>query len=114
MSRRGEELKLRLAAGRCGDHRHGAAGAPEPLEPAVEVSRRRVLELETALQLAILQRQPRGVGAPARARDVHPERPLCGQEDPGVARPGPAIFTYLTEKLDESLEEPMGPKENRQ
>ena len=29
-------------------------------------------------------------------------------DGPSVTRPGPAIFAYLNEKLEESLEEPMG------
>eukprot|EP00913_Durusdinium_trenchii_P010692 g10032.t1 len=62
---RRSELKLRLAAGRCRDAataarsaaalRGEAAAFDEAPEEAVEVLRRRVLELETALQLATLR-----------------------------------------------------------
>ena len=74
-----QELKLRLAAGRCGDHRHGPPHAPEVGEPPSEVSRRRVLDLETALQLAILHPAKRPLKAPEQ-REVQPERPVWGTQ----------------------------------
>mmetsp|Transcript_43412 Transcript_43412/g.71588 ORF Transcript_43412/g.71588 Transcript_43412/m.71588 type:complete len:265 (+) Transcript_43412:29-823(+) len=120
-----EELKLRLAAGRCNDERSvditfrtaalpvGLRAPAKPVDAAsLELLRRRVLELETALQLATLRAAPESgqVHAPDPAllqRISAAAVPSTGSTGTGTAKqpPGPAIFSYLTEKLDESLED---------
>ncbi|CAK9038313.1 unnamed protein product [Durusdinium trenchii] len=117
-----EELKLRLAAGRCRDAataarsaaalRGEAAAFDEAPEEAVEVLRRRVLELETALQLATLRgaesdRVPKVSGPSPAALAASAASAAAAAESRRTVKlePGAAVFDYLTEKLDESLED---------
>ncbi|CAL1149221.1 unnamed protein product [Cladocopium goreaui] len=117
-----EELKLRLAAGRCNDERSvdattsctaalplGLRAPEKPVDAAsLELLRRRVLELETALQLATLRAAPESGQAhtpdPALLQRISAAVP-SGSTGTAKQPPGPAIFSYLTEKLDESLED---------
>eukprot|EP00434_Breviolum_minutum_P017385 symbB.v1.2.015352.t1/scaffold1140.1/size135646/3 len=114
-----EELKLRLAAGRCSDTQRsveisttsstavGLTACSEPLETvtSLDVLRRRVLELETALQVATLRAAPQTVQADPellqRISAASAVTPATAVRLP----PGPAVFSYFTEKLDESLED---------